>query len=112
MDDLVKRLSKGDHPVIVGGHDASAEEFKAMIDRDYVLVKFTKTKGGTELGFPLDKERSKWEDADFEKGKGSVTVAGNLNLNYVDVKCVAEIDLSSLEGKGHLEVMEEAVADA
>jgi len=102
MDELVKMLSEGEHSVIA---EESAQDLKDMIDRDYVLVKFTDTKGGTELGFPLDKERSKLDGADWEKPGGSVTVAGPLNLNYHDVVCVAEIDLATLKGKGRLEVV-------
>ncbi len=103
MDELVKMLSEGEHPVVV---EDSAKDLKDMIDRDYVLVKFTGTKGGTELGFPLDKEKSDLEKADWDKGEGSVTVAGALNLNYVDVRCEATIDLATLKGEGHLVVLE------
>lgn len=107
MNDLVKRLSEGDHPVEMTRCEGSVEELKAMVDRDYVLVKFTKTKGGTELGYKLDPERSKLDDADWEKETGTVRLVGELNLNYVDVRCVADIDLSTLEGTGHLEILEE-----
>ena len=112
MDELVKKLSEGDHPLAVTAAKGDAEELKNMIDRDYVLVKFTGTRGGTELGYKLDKERSELDGADFENEKGSVKLVGNLNLNYVDVRCVAEIDIASLEGQGHLEIMEEEAASS
>lgn len=41
-------------------------------------------------------------EADFENGTGSVHVEGPLTLDYVPVKCVADIDLQTLEGQGHL----------
>ena len=50
MDELVQRLSQGDHRVVASRVDGSAEELKASIDRGYVLIKFTETKGRTELG--------------------------------------------------------------
>ena len=76
--------------------------FKEAIDRDYVHIKFTQTKGGTELGFRLDRSASNFRDADFENGFGTAHVEGYLTLDYVKVKCVAEIDLNTLAGKGRL----------
>ena len=111
MNELVKRLSEGDHPVAVTRAEGKVEELQAMIDRDYVLVKFTGTRGGTELGYRLDKEHSDLEKGNFDGGEGTVRLAGNLNLNYVDVRCVADIDLSTLEGTGHLEILEQNASD-
>jgi hypothetical protein len=105
MDELVQKLAEGEHPVTVRQTDGTAKELKDMIDRDYVLVKFTDTRGGTELGYPLDKERSELE-ADFDNNTGTVKLVGNLNLNYVDVRCVATVDIAKLEGTGHLEILE------
>ena len=106
MNELVQKLADGDHRIVVARADGSAQELKNMIDRDYVLVKFTETRGGTELGYRLDKDRSALDSGDFDAATGSVTLAGNLNLNYVDVRCVATVDLSTLEGQGHLEIIE------
>jgi uncharacterized protein YbdZ (MbtH family) len=100
---LVERLCEGDHAVEVGLRpEKTLKLFKEAIDRDYVHIKFTQTKGGTELGFRLDRSTSDFSAADFENGVGTVHVEGNLTLDYVKVKCVADIDLSMLEGKGRL----------
>jgi uncharacterized protein YbdZ (MbtH family) len=99
---FVERLCDGDHLVEVGLRPRTANLFKESIDRGYVHIKFTQTKGGTELGFLLDRNASDFSVADFENGKGNVHVEGSLTLDYVKVKCVADIDLSTLEGKGHL----------
>ena len=72
------------------------------MDSNYVHIKFTKTKGGTELGFHLDQNSSDFKSADFENGKGTAHLEGNLVLDYVTVKCVADIDLSTLQGTGQL----------
>jgi hypothetical protein len=56
----------------------------------------------------LDRNASDFSRADFESGKGTVHVEGNLTLDYVKVKCVADIDLSSLQGEGHLAKVEAA----
>jgi hypothetical protein len=76
--------------------------FKDAIERNYVHIKFTETKGGTELGIQLDRNASDFGAADFENGKGTVHVEGNLTLDSVKVRCVADIDLSTLQGRGHL----------
>jgi uncharacterized protein YbdZ (MbtH family) len=100
---LVDRLSEGDHTVAVGLRpEKTVKLFKEAIDRGYVHIRFTETKGGTELGFRLDHVSSNFKAADFENGKGTAHLEGNLTLDYVKVKCVADIDLSTLEGNGHL----------
>ncbi len=106
MDELVQRLSEGDHPVVTQRYK-SAEELKQAIDRGYVLVKFTDTRGGTELGVRLDNALTDLSQANWEQSTGSVHLAGNLTLNYVKVRCVADVDVAALEGKGHLEILGE-----
>jgi len=110
---LVEKLCEGEHPVQVGLRpERTAKLFKEAIDRDYIHIKFTQTKGGTELGFRLDRDASNFSAGDFENGKGSVHVEGFLTLDYVPVRCVADIDLSTLEGKGHLDKVETPKASA
>jgi uncharacterized protein YbdZ (MbtH family) len=104
---LVDRLCQGDHPVEVGLRpERTVRRFKEAIDRDYVHVKFTQTKGGTELGFRLDKDHSDLSAGDFENGTGTVHLEGSLTLDYVKVRCVADIDLNTLEGTGRLTKVE------
>lgn len=100
---LVDKLCEGEHPVEVGlRQERSVKLFKEAIDRDYIPIKFTQTKGGTEVGFRLNRDASDLSAADFESGKGTAHVEGSLTLDYVPVRCVADIDLSTLKGKGHL----------
>jgi hypothetical protein len=107
MDDLVQRLATGDHPVAVGGPQPSLEEFKNRIgEMGYVFIKFTGTRGGTDLGVRVDKEATDLSKADFDQATGTVHVEGTLTLNYVPVRCVADVDLSTLNGTGHLVVLE------
>jgi hypothetical protein len=108
MDELVQRLAEGEHPVSVGGPKPSLEEFKKRVtDMGYVFIKFTNTRGGTDLGVRVDKNTTELSQANFEQGNGSVHVEGTLTLNYVKVRCVANIDLSTLNGTGHLVIQEE-----
>ncbi|MBA2682589.1 MAG: MbtH domain protein [Ktedonobacteraceae bacterium] len=108
MNDLVQRLSEGDHPVVVGGPKPSLEEFHTRVEEmGYVFIKFTDTQGGTDLGVRVDKAAVDTAKADFEQGVGTVHVEGTLTLNYVKVRCVADIDLAELKGTGHLVIVEE-----
>jgi len=109
---LVDRLCRGDHPVEAGLRpEKTVKVFKEAIDRNYVHIKFTKTKGGTELGVRLDREACDFSQADFNQRSGTVHVEGNLTLDYVKVRCIADIDLATLEGTGHLEKVEAQVGD-
>jgi hypothetical protein len=109
MNELVERLTNGLHP-IVADRSASARELREQIERGFVLLKFPKTRGGTELGSQLDMQQTRLEGADFENGTGNVRLVGNLTLNYDKVQLVADIDLASLKGTGHLVLIEAAVA--
>lgn len=108
MDELVQRLSQGDHPVAVGGPRPSLEEFEKRIkEMGYVFIKFTATQGGTDLGVRVDKEATNLSQANFAEATGIAHVEGTLTLNYVKVRCIADIDLSTLSGTGHLVALEE-----
>ena len=104
---LVDRLSTGQHPVAVSIRpEPTAQLLKEALDRGYVHVKFTNTTGGTELGVRLDTAACDFSKADFEAATGSIHLEGDLTLDYQRVRCVAEIDLQSLAGTGHLEKIE------
>ena len=108
MNDLVKRLSEGSHAVEISLRpERTVKLFREMLDRGHVLVKFTQTQGGTELGVPLDKSRSDLSQANFDAETGKVRLCGELTLDYVHVRVVADIDLPSLQGQGHLEILAE-----
>ncbi len=100
LNELVVRLTK-EQPVECARPEKTAEALKESIDRDYVHVMFKKT--GTELGIQLDRRFCKFEDADFKNSKGKVYLVGGLTLNYDKVRCIAEVDLTTCEGKGYLE---------
>jgi hypothetical protein len=107
VNDLVQRLTREQHVVASLRPETTVQAFKEALDRRYVHIKFTETRGGTELGVPLDEAASDLSAADFEAGTGSVRVVGNLTLDYVKVRLHADVDLSTLEGTGRLEVLED-----
>ncbi|HLK01948.1 MAG TPA: hypothetical protein VKU39_18860 [Streptosporangiaceae bacterium] len=111
MNELVARLAAGDHPVIAGGPNPSVKDLQYRIaEIGWVHVKFTGTRGGTELGIPLDKAACDLSGADFENSSGTVHLEGDLTLNYDRVRVIADIDLATLDGTGHLVVLEESVS--
>ena len=102
MSDLTERLSV-DQPVIPGGSNPTVEELRERTgETGYVLIKFTETRGVTELGFPVDRQATDLSGADFDEGTGVVHIEGSLVLNGAPVRCVADIDLETLEGTGRL----------
>jgi hypothetical protein len=107
MNDLVLRLTKEQEIIAVTRPERTLEHFKAAVDRGYVHCKFTQTRGGTELGIRLDPERSDLSGADWENGTGSLKIVGELVLDYVRVRFHGTVHLESLDGTGHLEVLEE-----
>ena len=108
MNELVKKLTEGDHPVEASLRpEKTVQAFKECIDRRYVHIKFTDTKGGTDLGIRVDEDALDLSQADFEKEEGKVSLAGNLTLDYEKVRLFAEIDLATLNGTGHLELRSE-----
>jgi hypothetical protein len=108
MNELVQKLTQ-EQPVVASLRPApTPDAFKAAIDRGYVHVKFTETRGGTELGIKLEPERCILSAADFARGQGSVQLAGTLTLDYVPVRFHGTIDLATWKGTGRLEVLAES----
>jgi uncharacterized protein YbdZ (MbtH family) len=100
---LVDKLCEGEHPVEVGLRpEASVQQFKEAIERRYVHLRFTDTEGGTELGVRLDEDACNFSDADFDSGTGRVHLEGRLTLDFVKLRCIADIDMESLKGNGRL----------
>jgi hypothetical protein len=110
LNELTERLAV-DQPIVMGGMDPTVEELRDRTgEMGYVLVKFTETRGGTELGFHLDRDTTDLGGADFDNSTGTVHVEGNLTLNGDPVRCIAEIDLTTLKGIGRLVLEEKAEA--
>jgi len=112
MNELTQRLTVT-QPVVLGGWQPSVEELRNRVgELGYVLIKFTETRGGTELGFPLDRDAADLSAADFDHESGTVHVEGDLILNDDPVRCVADIDLATLKGSGHLALRETSAVAA
>lgn len=107
INELVQRLSEGKHEVVIGHRDEQYEEIKQRIEDGYIHIKFTQTRGGTELGINVDLNNTNVKELDFTNGKGMLHVEGTTNLNYNQVRCIADIDLETRKGEGFLQVVKE-----
>lgn len=101
MDELIQQLSTGQHRISAETYKTAAD-LKKAIDNGFVLLKFTETKGGTELGGRLDKSRCVLGDANFEAATGNIHLVTKLVLNYNEVEFNADVDLATLIGQGSL----------
>jgi uncharacterized protein YbdZ (MbtH family) len=80
-----------------------ARALKESIDRGFVLIRFPRTAGGTELGMALDRDASNLEGADFAVASGTVHLVGDLTLDWRKARCMVALDLSTMQGMGRLE---------
>lgn len=103
---IVSYLSQGNHPVTTFPTNKTSLEFKESLNRNYIHLTFNDTQGNTCLGIKLDPQYTRLDGVDFEKPSGKVHVEGSLILDYVRVRCIADINLKTLEGTGHLEILE------
>ena len=102
MSELVEFLCTKQGSLTVGGPKPSLQRFRDAIGRRYVLLRFTETRGETDLGMDLDGDACKVDETSLELGSGSVHLEGHLTLDYIPVRFVADVDLQSLNGTGQL----------
>lgn len=100
VDDLVRRLSEVKSEVIIGDRGESNQEIEQRIKDGYIHLKFTQTKGGTELGINVD-----FSKTNFNEEEEVLHIEGITNLNYHSVRCVADINLTARKGEGILEIL-------
>jgi len=104
MDQLVKYLSDGMHPVrIILKPEETMEELKKCFQRKFLNLEFLDTKGGTELGINLADQSAVLNQ--ILKQKEEIEIEGQLFLNFSRVKLNASIRLNDFHGMGKLEVL-------
>jgi uncharacterized protein YbdZ (MbtH family) len=105
-DSLPVRLSRDAQPIEVPLRpEPTTESFVRQIESGYVHVRFTATRGGTELGFPLDAATVEQIKGQVARGESPVQVSGQLTLDYVPIRCVADIDLATFTGTGRVDIL-------
>jgi hypothetical protein len=103
VGDLVARLGTPQPIVASLRPTATTEGLKAAIDRGLVHVKFTGTRGGTELGIRFDASASDFSGADFASGQGEIKLVGDLILDFVPVRFEGVIQIETLQGTGSVQ---------
>jgi hypothetical protein len=102
MSSLVERLESDQRIVASLRPDATPDRLKAAIERGVVHVKFTETRGGTELGVRLDMGACDLSGADFVAGRGALRLVGTLVLDRVPVRFEGVLALETMDGTGSL----------
>jgi hypothetical protein len=105
VSSLIDRLSNGKHRVKIDPRIEDMMFIKKRIEDGFVFIKFMETNGGTELGVILDHSKSNFETADFSTALGTINLTGTCTLDGVKVRCYAEIELNTKEGKGCIEII-------
>ncbi len=102
----VEFLTKGVQSISakLAGHGVAS--FHNSLVREYIHLTFTGTRGQTCIGIKIDPQKTEFKNVDFEKGVGLVKVEGNFILDFVKLKCCAEIDLQDLSGTAQLEIVQ------
>lgn len=101
MASLMTRLQGGPHPVIAARDETTA----ALVDslrRGFVLLRFEHTHGGTELGIALDPSACQPEPRTLTQADAQIHVVGTLSLDGQAVQCIADLDLRTRRGWGHV----------
>ena len=107
MDQLITQLLTGNHPVLFEPRTEDINEIKERLNQGFVFIKFTETQGGTELGVNVDGQLTRLNEGNFETNKGAIQVVGTCELNFQKVRCIADIDLSTRQGIGRIELLQE-----
>src|SRR5262249_29468102 len=106
---LVERLSTGEHPVEISLRpERTGPAVRDAIAAGHVFVRVTGTRGGTELGVQPDPDPCSLDRADFDASTGTIGLSGRLVLDFVPVRCIADIDLATMRGRGRLAVIDAA----
>lgn len=107
----VTYLSNGLHPISTRPLYKTVKELKESLDDGFTHINFKDTQGETCLGVQIDIKKTNLNRADFSNNTGTIHIVGSLTLDYIRVECVADISLSTLEGEGFLNILDEAVAE-
>jgi hypothetical protein len=101
MDELIGQLTTGVHPVAIC--EPWAEKLQGYPEElGYLQITFTRINGAPEIGVDLDRDECDFATADFEGRKGEVHLEGTVALDHRTLRCVAYIDLSTMDGTGYL----------
>ena len=105
-ESLPVRLSAGTHPVELSLRpERNLDALLRQVKAGCLHVRFTGTRGGTELSVPLETSVVHLIADQIARGEKAIQVIGALTLDYTRVRCFADIDVSTFAGSGRLELL-------
>lgn len=106
-DSLPVRLSRGLQPVELALRaERNTDALLRQVKTGCVQVRFTGTRGGTELSVPMESEDVQRISEQVERGEKTIRFTGGLSVDYTRVRCIADIDVETLTGTGKLEILQ------
>ncbi len=106
MDDLVRKLSAGKHPVLIQmAESESLSDLAYDLAKGYCHISFPDTQGGTELKIPVDAGASEFSRERILEGHASIHLEGDLSLNFEKVRFIGDFSVPGLTGEGCLQVI-------
>jgi len=106
MSQLAHRFSQGTHQVTYRPrHGRARSELCADVERQYFHMMFMDAAGEIEFGFPSDRARCDFSGANWEAGDGSIHIEGELGLNGSPARCIVDLDLRTMQGRGRVDVV-------
>ena len=107
-ESLPVRLSRGSHPVELALRpEQSLDALLRQVKTGCLPVRFTGTRGGTELSVPLEPSVVQLIGDQIARGETAIQVIGALTLDYTRVRCLADIDVTTFTGSGRLELLKD-----
>ncbi len=103
MNDLVLKLTK-QNDVTIGHRNETSLEIQKNIKNGFVHINFMNTQGETDLCINVDPQKTNLSEVDFANGYGILHIEGVTNLNFHQVQCIADIDMSTRKGTGYLKL--------
>lgn len=103
MDTLVAFLISKQQPVrVVLKPEETLEEFVACMERKFVNLLFTDTKGGTEIGITITETSLKADE--IHNSAEIFTLQGECSLNFEKIKVKVDLALKDFTGSAEVTV--------
>jgi uncharacterized protein YbdZ (MbtH family) len=106
VERLPVRLSQGPQKVeLTLRPERTMEALARQVKTGYMHLRFTETRGGTELAIALEPTSAEQIENAIARGEKVMHVEGGVTLDYVPIRCRAEIDLPSFTGTCRVELV-------
>jgi uncharacterized protein YbdZ (MbtH family) len=105
-ESLPVRLSRELQPVeLVLRPECTTDRLVSQIKTGCLHIRFTGTRGGTDLAVEIEPAAVELMVAQVTGGENTLRISGELTLDYVPVRCIADIDTTTFAGTGKLEIL-------